>query len=144
MNAEGESFYRVHKESLEVLGFRSQFRRPRDLSFQDFIHWIDVVEMWPLRQQELPSTSKQALCGVREREDLMQLQIPDYRGRCEAETVFHTLITGDISITDKNISPFFCRLVPFLVLNCFQQTGAFKRKETKKEKRLVKDTQSIS
>lgn len=42
---------------------------------------------------------------------------------------------------EKSLSPFFCQLVPFLVSNCFQQTGALKQEETQTD---LDETQSSS
>lgn len=53
--------YRVDKEGFEVLGFRTQLLRPGDLSFQDLVDRIHVVQVWPFREKQLSPSSEQSL-----------------------------------------------------------------------------------
>lgn len=51
----------VNKKGLEVLGFWPQLQRPRNLSFQDFVDRVHVVEVGPFCEQQLAPASKEPL-----------------------------------------------------------------------------------
>lgn len=53
--------YCVNKEGFEVLGLGTQLLRPGDLSFQDFVDRIHVVQVWSVREKQLSPSSEQSL-----------------------------------------------------------------------------------
>ena len=55
------SVYRVNKEGLEVLGLRPQLQGPGDLSLQDLVDWVHVIQVWSLGEQQLSPPGKQTL-----------------------------------------------------------------------------------
>lgn len=57
----GQVTYRVNKKGLEVLCLWPEFQGPGNLPFQDFVDRINVVQVWPFREQQLPPAGKQPL-----------------------------------------------------------------------------------
>lgn len=53
--------YCVNKEGFEVLGLRTQLQRPGDLSFQDLVDRIHIVQVWSFREKQLSPSSEQSL-----------------------------------------------------------------------------------
>lgn len=57
----GQVTYRVNKKGLEVLCLWPEFQGPGNLPFQDFVDRINVIQVWPFREQQLSPAGKQPL-----------------------------------------------------------------------------------
>lgn len=60
-NAQRWGVYRVNKESLKVLGLRTQLQGPGDLPLEDLVDGVYVVQVRPLGEQQLSPPCKQTL-----------------------------------------------------------------------------------
>jgi len=60
-NARRRGVYRVNKESLKVLGLRTQLQGPGDLPLEDLVDGVHVVQVRPLGEQQLSPPRKQTL-----------------------------------------------------------------------------------